>query len=441
MRTTVVYGFSHLGEKEKREFIARYAADPAEAGRIMEEFILRDPAERSRFMEFSENTVSSFHTPYGIAPNVMVDDCVYHVPMATEESSVIAAASNSARFWAEQGGFRVTHRTMVKPGEVWFRWFCDPASLREQWPMLRRYLLERLRKITSNMDRRGGGIRTLDLIDKTSSSAHLFQIFLEVDTVDSMGANLINTCLEEIAEGLPQFFGLDGDPHGRCLQVIMAILSNYTPQCTVTVGSACHIRRLASISNGMEPAQFAEKLVMAFRIAELEVSRAVTHNKGIMNGIDAVLTATGNDHRAVEAAAHAYASRQGRYSSLSWCHTRDDMLTLGLTMPLALGTVGGITQLHPLARLSLEILGNPTAGDLMGIVAAVGLASNFAAVRSLVTIGIQQGHMRLHLSNLLNLYQASPVQREQAFAHFRNRKVTHAALKQFLTVGSHEIQS
>jgi len=441
MRTTIIYGFSRFSERQKREFITRFAHHPEEANHLMEGFIQYDPAERSRFMEFSENTISSFHTPYGIAPNLKVDDIVYHVPMSTEESSVIAAASNSARFWAGQGGFRVTERTMIKPGEVWFRWFCDPAFLKDQWPQLKRFLLDRLKKIISNMELRGGGVRTLDLLDKTSSSPYLFQIVLEVDTVDSMGANLINTCLEEIAEGLPQFFGINGDSHGRCLEVSMAILSNYTPQCMVTVEGSCQIQHLSAVSNGMEPAKFAEKLVLAYRIAEMEVSRAVTHNKGIMNGIDAVLMATGNDYRAVEAAAHAYASRQGRYTSLSWCHTRDDVFTLGLRLPIALGTVGGITRLHPLARLSLEILGDPTAGTMMGIVAAVGLASNFAAVRSLVTIGIQQGHMRLHLSNLLNLYQANPDQREKAFAYFRNRKVTHSVLKQFLIPESHEIQS
>jgi len=427
-----MYGFSRLSEEEKRKFIARYSQNPEVAGRQLEEALIRDENERRHFLEFSENTISAFHTPYGIAPNQKVDGKVYHVPMATEESSVVAAASHSARFWAEHGGFRVTGLSTIKPGQVWFRWFGDPNYLRNRWPLLKLFLLERLKKVTLNMVKRGGGVKSLELLEKGEIDPQLFQLELQVDTVDSMGANFVNTCLEDLAEGLFQFFALDSDPEGKNLQVVMAILSNYTPACTITVESSCRIEDLASISGSMDPFLFAEKFELAFRIASADISRAVTHNKGIMNGIDAVLMATGNDHRAAEADAHAYAARDGQYRSLSWCNQADGVFSIGLTLPLAVGTVGGITHLHPLARLSLEILGDPGAGELMGIVAATGLASNFAAVRSLVTTGIQQGHMRLHLSNLLNLYNATPRQREIATAYFRNRKVSYEAVKHFL---------
>lgn len=427
-----MYGFSRLSEQEKRQFIARYSKDPELAERQLEEYLMRDDKERRHFLEFSENTISSFHTPYGLAPNLKVDGQVYHVPMATEESSVVAAASHSARFWAEHGGFRVTSRSTVKPGQVWFRWFGDPVYLLNRWPLLKLFLLERLRKITLNMVRRGGGVQSLELLSKGSIDPQLYQLELQVDTADSMGANFINTCLEDLAEGLVQFFALDSDPEGKNLQVVMAILSNYTPACTISVESSCRVEGLKPMADNLDPVLFAEKLELAFRIANSDVSRAVTHNKGIMNGVDAVLLATGNDHRAAEASAHAYASRDGHYRSLSWCKTEDGVFSLGLTLPLAVGTVGGITHLHPLARLSLEILGNPGAGELMGIVAATGLASNFSAVRSLVTTGIQQGHMRLHLSNLLNLYHATPRQREIATNYFRNKKVSYDAVKHFL---------
>lgn len=432
MRSSIIYGFSRLSDQEKREFIARYSQDPELTERQMEDYLIRDDEERRHFMEFSENTVSSFHTPYGIAPNLMVDGVVYHVPMATEESSVVAAASHSARFWAERGGFRVTKLTTTKPGQVWFRWLGDPHHMRNRWPLLKLFLLERLRKITVNMNRRGGGLRSLELLSKQEIDPQLYLLELQVDTVDSMGANFINTCLEDLAEGLAQFFALDSDPEGKNLQVVMAILSNYTPSCTISVECSCPVPDLTPVSEKMDPVLFAEKFALACRIAQSDMSRAVTHNKGIMNGIDAVLMATGNDHRAAEADAHAFASRNGHYQSLSWCKVDDGLFSLGLTLPLAVGTVGGITHLHPLARLSLGILGNPRARELMGIVAATGLASNFAAVRSLVTTGIQQGHMRLHLSNLLNLYHATPQQREIALAYFRNKKVSYNAIKHFL---------
>jgi hydroxymethylglutaryl-CoA reductase len=156
-----------------------------------------------------------------------------------------------------------------------------------------------------------------------------------------------------------------------------------------------------------------------------------------MNGVDAVLMATGNDYRAAEAAAHTYASRDGQYRGLSWCTVKDHTLTIGLTLPLAVGTVGGITSLHALARRSLEILGNPTAKELMGIVAAVGLACNFAAIRSLVTTGIQKGHMRLHLSNILNMLNANPDQRRETEVYFDGKKVSYAAVKHFLNGKKH----
>ena len=287
------------------------------------------------------------------------------------------------------------------------------------------------------MVRRGGGILSLELLDETLTINNLYKLELKVETINSMGANFVNTCLEDMAEALEMFFTADDDHEEKKCQVAMAILSNYTPECTVTVEASCETDHLKPIAERLPVEVFAYKLCLAYQIAHHDPSRAVTHNKGIMNGVDAVLMATGNDYRAAEAAAHAFAARDGQYRALSYCSLSNGVLSIGLTIPMALGTVGGITNLHPLARLSLEILGNPNAKELMGIVASVGLASNFAAVRSLVTTGIQKGHMRLHLSNILNTLNVNNGQREEAELYFSNRKVSFNAVKHFLHEISH----
>ncbi len=437
MRTRILKGFSKLTEEQKRNLIAQYCKYPDAAEREMESLLFSDPEERKNFLELSENTISSFHLPYGIVPNVVVDGKVHHVPMAIEESSVVAAASHSARFWADHGGFKVKQLFTNKLGHVYFRWFGKSAHLNQRWDLLKLYLLERLKKVTASMVHRGGGILRMELIDETHLIDNLFKLELEVDTVNSMGANFVNTCLEDMAEGLEVFFGVDKDPEGKICQVAMAILSNNTVKCTVTVEATCPVDALERITEGMKVAVFADKMVLAYLIAQKDPFRAATHNKGIMNGVDAVLIATGNDFRAAEAASHAFASRSGQYRGLSSCEVHGNDFTIGLTLPLAVGTVGGITNLHPLAELSLEILGNPSARELMGIVASVGLATNFSAVRSLVTTGIQKGHMRLHLSNMLNSLNADAEQRKEAESHFRGKKVSYAAVKHFINGKSH----
>jgi hydroxymethylglutaryl-CoA reductase len=435
MQNNLIFGFSKLTEQEKRNFIAGLCIDPANAEEKMKNFLMQDETERNHFLDLSENTISSFHTPFGITPNVMIDHVVYHVPMAIEESSVVAAAAHSARFWADNGGFRITDISTVKLGHVYFRWFDDPSYLFERWDMLKQFMLEHVRNITVNMDRRGGGILSLELVDATHEIENLYKLELKVDTVNSMGANFINTTLEDLAEALEEFFA--ADHYVKKCQVVMSILSNYTSECTVALEASCEIENLKSISENLTPQAMAEKIRLAYQIANQFTSRAVTHNKGIMNGVGAVLLATGNDWRAAEAAAHAYAARDGKYRSLSYCTINDNIFTIGLKIPIPLGTVGGITNLHPLTRLSLEILGNPTAKELMGIVAAVGLSSNFAAVRSLVTTGIQKGHMRMHLTNILNIFNANSGQRQEAETWFSSRKVSFDAVKHFLHEKTH----
>ena len=245
-----------------------------------------------------------------------------------------------------------------------------------------------------------------------------------------MGANFINTILEEFALLLEskikdEFAGL------YQYSTIMCILSNYTPDCVVEASVSCPVSDLRAVA-GDDVEALAMKFKQAIRIAEIDPYRATTHNKGIFNGIDSVVIATGNDFRAIEAAGHTYAARDGQYRSLSHCSVEEGVFTFSLKVPLALGTVGGLTKLHPIAKRSLELLGNPSATELMEIVACVGLAQNFAAVRSLVTTGIQRGHMKMHLSNMLNQLKATEEEFKLAVEHFSNEIVSHHSVKEFL---------
>jgi hydroxymethylglutaryl-CoA reductase len=243
-----------------------------------------------------------------------------------------------------------------------------------------------------------------------------------------MGANFINSCLEQFAKTFKnksEEFGI------QSIQIVMSILSNFVPNCVVRAEVSCPISELNEDAN-ITSNEFAEKFLTAVKIAEVEPYRAVTHNKGIMNGIDAVVLATGNDFRAVEAGVHAFASKNGSYTSLSHAKIENGIFTFWLEVPLALGTVGGLTNLHPLVKFSLEMLGNPSATELMEIVAVAGLAQNFAALRSLTTSGIQQGHMKMHLNNILNQHQATKEEKQQVLAHFENKTASHNLVVDFL---------
>jgi len=432
MKGIIYKGFSKLSESEKRKLVAHLCDEPGITELEMRSFIVKDTAQREMFMDLSENTVSAYHLPYGIAPNFVVNGNIYHVPMVTEESSVVAAAASAARFWAERGGFSVKELKTTKLGHVYFQWFGNDEDLYEIWHQIKATLLSRLKHVTASMVQRGGGITRLELSDDRQQTDHLFRLIVEFDTVNSMGANFINTCLEELAQGLDEGLNQGKSHENAGCMVIMSILSNYVEDCTVTVEVSCPVRNLQGITAGMNPLQFAKKVELAYQIAWNDIYRASTHNKGIMNGVDAVLIATGNDWRAAEAGAHAFASRSGQYRALSQCELNNDHIRIWLTIPLALGTIGGITNLHPLARKSLEILGNPTAPELMSIIASAGLASNFAAVQSLVTIGIQKGHMKLHLVNIFNALAATARQRQLATEFFKGQKVSFAAVKQFI---------
>ena len=249
-----------------------------------------------------------------------------------------------------------------------------------------------------------------------------------------MGANFINSVLEDFAQTLKRFV-LEHDvftPEERDLTIIMSILSNYTPECLVRAWVECPVSEMGNFAGGMDAETFAYKFNKAIRIAHIDPYRATTHNKGIFNGVDAVVLATGNDFRAIESCGHTYAARNGQYSSLSHCTIEGGIFKFWIDLPLAVGTVGGLTKLHPVAKRSLELLGSPGAEELMMIIAATGLAQNFAAIRSLVTTGIQQGHMKMHLMNILNHLEASEEEKKAAIPYFEDRVVSFNATRDFL---------
>jgi hydroxymethylglutaryl-CoA reductase len=284
------------------------------------------------------------------------------------------------------------------------------------------------------MEKRGGGILDIELIDFTDKIENYYQLRVTFNTCDSMGANFINSILESFGRSLQEFFSRQENlkEEERSVEIVMCILSNYTPECKVKVWVECHTDELNGVYEQLDGKAFAAKFKKAVDIAHIDEYRATTHNKGIYNGIDAVVIATGNDFRAVEAAGHAYASRNGHYASLSYVDIKDDIFRFTLEVPLALGTVGGLTSLHPLAKKSLELMGNPSAKQLMMIAATMGLANNYAAVKSLTTKGIQQGHMKMHLANILNQLGATENEKTLATEYFKDKTVSYSEVEKFL---------
>ncbi len=428
---TIIKGFSKLSREEKIKTLQENHSLPDDFDQRLKAY--RHPDKQYLFDDFSENTLSNYYLPFGVAPNFLINDTLYALPMVVEESSVVAAASRAAAFWTQHGGFKTTIHNTLKKGHIWFKWL-GPSSLLNPMPDdLKQLLKDAVAPVTASMEKRGGGIRNMT-IEPLDDRPNVFQLSVSFETRDSMGANFINSCLEEMKQPLQDYFTENKElaSFGKPV-IIMAILSNYTTECLVTSRVECPVKDLSPLSAGMDPETFAHRFKAAVDIALSDTSRAVTHNKGIFNGTDAVVIATGNDFRAAEAAGHAWAARDGQYKSLSNCHISDDgIFTMELTLPLALGTVGGLTRLHPLASLALEMLGNPSAPELMGIAASAGLANNFSAVASLVTTGIQKGHMKLHLGNLLSSVGATSEEKKAALAHFQNETVSAKAVKTFI---------
>ena len=433
MNNTIV-GFSKLSKEDKINRIAKdYFSNPNEAITTIKQYWNSDEKLQQLHDEFIENTLTNFYLPLGVAPNFLINGKDYTIPMVIEESSVVAAASKSAKYWASRGGFKATVINTEKIGHVHFIYKGEIQKLEKFFLAIKDKFFSATESLTKSMQLRGGGILNIELQNKTKALENYFQLQATFETKDSMGANFINSCLEQFAKTLVEeaqnydSFSIEE----KDIQVVMSILSNYVPNCIVRAEVSCKVEELVD-KNIISPREFAEKFVQAVRIAEVEPYRAVTHNKGIMNGVDAVVLATGNDFRAVEAGVHAYASRNGSYSSLSHAKIEGDIFTFWIEIPLALGTVGGLTSLHPLSKLCLEMMRNPSAKELMQVVAVAGLAQNFAALRSLTTTGIQEGHMKMHLNNIINQYDATDTERDLIKNHFKDTVVSHAAVVEFI---------
>jgi hydroxymethylglutaryl-CoA reductase len=415
-----VSGFSKFTKVEKIDWlISNHFQDNPSAKANLERYWNSDAALQKLHDEFTENTISNFYLPFGIAPNFLINNKIKVIPMTIEESSVVAAASNAAKFWMLRGGFNAKVISTTKVGQVHFMFHGEFSEIESLFETVRPQLFEHTKSITKNMEARGGGILDIKLISKTAQLKDYYQLHVTFETMDAMGANFINSCLEQIASTFKTC--------SKEIHVVMSILSNYVPDCLVRAEVSCNVEDLVT-DESYSGREFADTFIQAVQIAEVEPFRAVTHNKGIMNGVDSVVLATGNDFRAVEAGAHAYAARSGSYSSLTHASIEEGIFRFWIEIPLALGTVGGLTGLHPLVKTALELLGNPSAKELMEIVAVAGLAQNFAALKSLTTTGIQQGHMKMHLLNILNQFEATDKEKLQLVEHFKKNTVTHSAV-------------
>ena len=347
--------------------------------------------------QLSENVVGTFSLPYSLVPEVLVNGQEYTVPYVTEEPSVVAAASYASKIIKRAGGFiaQVHERQMI--GQVALYQVANPEQAQEKIASKKAELLELANQAYPSIVKRGGGARDLH-VEQIKGETDFLVVYLHVDTQEAMGANMLNTMLEALKPVLEEL------SQGQSL---MGILSNYATDSLVTASCRIAFRYLSRQKE--QGREIAEKIALASQFAQADPYRATTHNKGIFNGIDAILIATGNDWRAIEAGAHAYASRDGRYQGLSrWTLDLEREELVGeMTLPMPVATKGGSIGLNPRVALSHELLGNPSAKELAQLIVSIGLAQNFAALKALVSTGIQQGHMKLQAKSLALLAGAS----------------------------------
>ena len=374
--------------------------------------------------QMSENVLSILALPYSIAPDFLIDGQVYQVPFVTEEPSVVAAASFAAKIIKRNGGFKTKIHNRQMIGQVALYDVPDIAKALEQIQNEKSGLLELANQAHPSIVKRGGGARDLRMYFLEGETDFLL-VYLVVDTQEAMGANILNTMLEALKERLEELTGG---------QSLMAILSNYATEALVT--ASCEIDFHSLSRDKAEAERTAQRIALASQFAKQDPYRASTHNKGIFNGIDAVLLATGNDWRAIEAGAHAYAARDGRYQGLSnWEANLEERKLYGqLTLSMPVAAKGGSIGLNPMVVASFDLLGQPTAKELASIIASVGLAQNFAALRALVTTGIQAGHMKLQAKSLALLAGAQEGEIAAVVAELlKEKQFNQAKAKEILT--------
>ena len=340
--------------------------------------------------QLSENVVGTFSLPYSLVPEVLVNGQEYTVPYVTEEPSVVAAASYASKIIKRAGGFtaQVHERKMI--GQVALYQVADPEQALEKIASKKAELLELANQAYPSIVKRGGGARDLH-VEQLKSETDFLVVYLHVDTQEAMGANMLNTMLEALTDRIQELSGG---------QALMAILSNLATRSLVSARCAIDFKALSR--NPEEAIEIAHRMELASQLAQVDPYRAATHNKGIFNGIDALVLATGNDWRAIEAGAHAYAAQSGSYKGLShWTSQPKEKKLYGeITLPMPVATKGGSIGLNPTVQVSHRFLGEPSAIELAGIIASLGLAQNFAALKALVTTGIQAGHMKLQARSL-----------------------------------------
>ena len=350
------------------------------------------PEEISNHM--IENVVGTYQLPLGLALHFLIDGKDYLIPMATEEPSVIAAASFAAKTIRLAGGFttEISNRTMI--GQIALKDVKNKDHAIQAITEAEAEIISIANNAHPSIVKRGGGARTINVrwleADPEHGTPTFLVIHLHVETLEAMGANMINTMAKAVKPFLEEITEANA---------VMGILSNYATECLAT--ARCKIPVTTLERRGMAGTNIRDKIIEANQFAIADPYRATTNNKGIMNGISALVLATGNDTRAIEAGAHAYAARSGQYRSLTkWAKAEDGDLIGELTIPLPIGTVGGSINIHPGAKFTQKMLGSPDAKQLESIIVSVGLAQNFAAIRALVTDGIQKGHMALQAKSL-----------------------------------------
>jgi hydroxymethylglutaryl-CoA reductase len=433
MDSSIIQGFSKYNKQQRIEALIRKYGFDESLQTFLNSCETADESIQKIIDELSENPICSFPFPFSVAPNFVVNGKNLFFPLVSEESSVVAALGNAAGFWAKRGGFHAEVLGTEKRGQVHFIWTGNPEYLQSLFSEIRSKLLADCKFLTANMEIRGGGITGLELKSLPQILPNYYQLDASFETCDAMGANFINSCLEQYGKSLQEFFltSTKVSAGQRECEIIMAILSNYTPESRVRAWVKCPVSQLLEGKTEAECEAFASRFEQAIRISQNDVSRAVTHNKGIFNGIDALAVATGNDFRAIEACGHAFAARNGQYSGLTDVTIEEGNLKFSIELALAVGVVGGVTAVHPMAKLAMKILDNPSAQELMMYLAVAGLASNFGAVKALVSVGIQKGHMKMHLSNIMNQLEIPEEKRAQIQDYFQDKTVSFSAVEEY----------
>jgi len=387
MKTSRVPGFYNMSVTERRELIANmHDLSAGEAKDLFsDQALVADTADK-----MIENVVGTYSLPLGLGLNFLVNEKEYVVPMAIEEASVVASASYIAKIVRSAGGFQTEATDQVMIGQIQVVGCPDIPAAKEKIMQDKQALIKEANQAYPSIVARGGGVEDLEvrILNEDSDSTYnqMLVIHIYVNTCDAMGANIVNTMVESLAPSVEKL------TNGK---VYLRILSNYADRCLAR--ARCVIPTDLLESKGFTGEEVRDGVIHAYQFAASDPYRAVTHNKGIMNGIDPVVIATGNDWRAVEAGAHAYAARHGQYSSMTkWSSDKEGNLVGELELPMAVGIVGGATRVHPTAQLALKILDVESASELAQLIVAVGLAQNLGALKALVTDGIQKGHMALH---------------------------------------------